>query len=180
MMKKKNIFCILFIFVVFPILFGCKTTKEIKESNYTELYKEISEFKNKIFELQKEVYTYRDSFQYVKALSERDKYEGTDSISDLETSYAKSHAEVRSGKLTHILQNKDSIPTIKSEITKYIEIYKTDTVIQKDTVYIYKDKENTSEKVVVKQTIWQKISDYLSVFLILLIIGYFIYSKIKK
>lgn len=179
-MNKKNIFCIIFIFIMFPILFSCKSTKEIKETNYTEFYNKIKEFQNKVFELQKEVYTYKDSFQYVKALNERDKYEGTDSISDLETSYAKSHAEVRSGKLIHILQNKDSIPTIKSEIIKYIEIKKTDTLIVKDTVYIYKKEEINSNKVIEKQTIWQKFSDYLSVFLIILIIGWFIYNKIKK
>lgn len=58
-----------------------------------------------------------------------------DSVSHLETSYARSEAAVRDGKLHHSIENKDSVPARVRFI--FVRVEKRDTlrVEKADTVY---------------------------------------------
>ena len=85
----------------------CGTRKVSTE--LTDYRKLVSELKELASSYERRTEVYKDSLMMMRGLMEKSS-NITDSVSHLETSYAKSDASVRGGKLFHSIENKDSIP----------------------------------------------------------------------
>lgn len=86
---------------------ACGTRKVSTE--LTDYRKLVSELKELALRYERRTEVYKDSLMMMHGLMEKSS-NITDSVSHLETSYAKSDASVRGGKLFHSIENKDSIP----------------------------------------------------------------------
>lgn len=117
------------------LLMACSTQKVSTEQ--TDYAKLVSELRERITRYEKRMEVYRDSMVMVKGLLEKSS-NVADSASHLETSYAKSDAAIRGGRLHHSIENKDSIPSVAKYV--FIEIEKTDTVFVAKTDTVYKDR----------------------------------------
>lgn len=115
------------------VLCSCSIQRRsnIQQRDYIRI---TGEWHERVVSSEKQMVVYRDSLETVKGLMERSS-NIADSASRLETSYARSDATLRNGKLHHSIENKDSIPVH----TKYIFIksLKCDTLekITTDTLY---------------------------------------------
>ena len=117
------------------LLVACSTKKvSTEQTDYTKL---VSELRERIARYEKRMEVYRDSMVMVKGLLEKSS-NVADSVSHLETSYAKSDAAIRGGRLHHSIENKDSIPSVVKYV--FIEIEKTDTVFVAKIDTVYKDR----------------------------------------
>ncbi|WP_042367913.1 hypothetical protein [Bacteroides neonati] len=117
------------------LLTACSTKKvSTEQTDYTKL---VSELRERIARYEKRMEVYRDSMVMVKGLLEKSS-NVADSVSHLETSYAKSDAAIRGGRLHHSIENKDSIPSVVKYV--FIEIEKTDTVFVAKIDTVYKDR----------------------------------------
>lgn len=140
-MKKILIFCLLSVF-----LFSCSAKrKSVVLTDYSKLASELRELRARS---EKRTEIYKDSLALIKGLLERSG-NVTDSISHLETSYAKSDASFHGGKLYHSLENKDSIPVNIRYIRIETEVH--DTLWMERTDTIYREREKTEETVVEKR-----------------------------
>lgn len=136
-MKCAVVICML------ALLAACSTQRvSTEQTDYTKL---VSELRERIARYERRMEIYRDSMVMVKGLLEKSS-NVADSISHLETSYAKSDAAIRGGRLHHSIENKDSIPSVVKYI--FIETEKTDTVFAAKTDTVYKDRtiKTTKEK----------------------------------
>lgn len=88
-------------------LCACGTRKvSTEQMDYRRL---VSEMKEQASRQERRTEVYRDSLMMMRGLMEVS-CEVADSVSHLETSYAKSDAAVRGGRLYHRIENKDSVP----------------------------------------------------------------------
>lgn len=136
-MRRAVVICML------TLLVACSTQRvSTEQTDYTKL---VSELRERIARYEKRMEVYRDSMVMVKGLLEKSS-NVADSVSHLETSYAKSDAAIRGGRLHHSIENKDSIPSVVKYV--FIEIEKTDTVFVAKTDTLYKDRaiKTTKEK----------------------------------
>lgn len=94
--------------VCLMVCLGACGTKKVstEQTDYTKLVSELKELASR-YERRTEIY--RDSLMMMRGLMEKSS-NVADSVSHLETSYAKSDAALRGGKLFHSIENKDSIP----------------------------------------------------------------------
>lgn len=119
-------------------LYGCQTRKVSSErTDYTKLVSELKELASR-YERRTEVY--RDSLMMMRGLMEKSS-NVADSASHVETSYARSDAAVRGGRLYHSIENKDSVPMVVRFM--FINVEKRDTLWRerKETADVVK-KEN--------------------------------------
>lgn len=117
----------------------------------TDHSKLVSEWRELAFKYEKRVEIYRDSMMLVKGMMEKSS-NVADSASYLETSYAKSDAAIRNGRLHHSIENKDSVPGTVKYV--HVEVERRDTVRveRRDTVF-YERKVN-KEVVKEKRLLW--------------------------
>lgn len=140
-MKKILILC-----AVIGLCACCSTKKTAMQQ--TDHSKTVSELLEMIVRYEKRVEIYRDSIAKVKALMEKSS-NVADSISHLETSYSKSDAAIKGGKLHHSIENKDSIPIPVKHI--YIKEEIRDTIYKERIDTVYKEKEKIKEMVIEKK-----------------------------
>lgn len=165
-------------FALIVMLLGCSTKREATiQTDYSKIISELREFTART---EKRLEIYRDSLGIMKGLVEKST-NITDSTSHLETSYAKSDALFKAGRLYHSLENKDSIPVI----IKYINIIseKYDTVFIERVDTIYKDKEVIKETVIEKKRFWGGFfytSGWLAWLMVVVGSGIWFRYKIKK
>lgn len=179
--KTKNILKYSFLIILLFCLIGCKAKKEtIYISQTDSLQKEITYLKQTISHLQKEIYIVQDSLIIVKGLNEKSTYEGKDSVSFLETSYAESFASVINGILKHTLQNKDSIPSQQKIEKQLIYIHETDTIFIRDSIYIDTSKTtDTQQTIVEKESFLDKFKSIFYIIAVIFII-FVIFNIIQK
>ena len=136
---------IMYVICLMMCFCACGTRKVSTE--LTDYRKLVSELKELASSYERRTEVYKDSLMMMRGLMEKSS-NITDSVSHLETSYAKSDAAVRGGKLFHSIENKDSIPGRVKYV--FIEVEKRDTlwVEKSDTVFIEKKeyKETVKEK----------------------------------
>lgn len=107
---------------------ACGTKKVSTEQ--TDYRKMVSELKELASRYERRTEVYRDSLMMVRGLMEKSG-NVADSVSHLETSYARSDAAVRGGKLYHWIENKDSIPGQVRFV--FINVEKHDTIWRERT-----------------------------------------------
>lgn len=98
---------IMYVICLMMCFCACGTRKVSTE--LTDYRKLVSELKELASSYERRTEVYKDSLMMMRGLMEKSS-NITDSVSHLETSYAKSDASVRGGKLFHSIENKDSIP----------------------------------------------------------------------
>ena len=98
---------IMYVICLMMCFCACGTRKVSTE--LTDYRKLVSELKELASSYERRTEVYKDSLMMMRGLMEKSS-NITDSVSHLETSYAKSDAAVRGGKLFHSIENKDSIP----------------------------------------------------------------------
>lgn len=133
---------ILYITVVLVSLVSCSTKRVSTElTDYTRL---VSELRERVARYEKRVEIYRDSLMLVKGLTEKSS-NVADSASHLETSYARSDAAIRGGRLHHSIENKDSVPGQVKYV--FVEVEKRDTVFTAKTDTVYRDRKEKTDTV---------------------------------
>lgn len=135
------------IVLVMMLLLGCSAKQKVMSSEVD--YKRIaSELREMVRAYERRTEVYRDSLVTVRGLLEKSS-NVSDSISHLETSYARSDAEIKGGRLYHSIGNKDSVPGRVKYV--FIEVEKRDTIYveRRDTAYV--EREKNTEKIAVKQ-----------------------------
>lgn len=123
---------IFMIFCCLMVLYSCSSHRTNTE--HTDYSRLVSGLRETASGYERQVRAYRDSIVMMKGLMEKS-VNVVDSVSHLETSYARSEAAVRDGKLHHSIENKDSVPARVRFI--FVRVEKRDTlrVEKADTVY---------------------------------------------
>lgn len=134
------------IVLVMMLLLGCSVKQKVTSSEVD--YKRIaSELREMVRAYERRTEVYRDSLVTVRGLLEKSS-NVSDSISHLETSYARSDAEIKGGRLYHSIENKDSVPGQIKYVS--VDVERHDTIYREriDTVYVERMKvvEKTVEK----------------------------------
>lgn len=123
---------------------GACCTKKMSSTELVDYSKLVSEWKELAARYEKRTEVYRDSLEMVKGLVEKS-VNVTDSVSLLETSYAKSDAAIRQGRLYHSIENKDSVPGRVKYV--FIEVEKRDTIRTERRDMVFREKKLTKEVV---------------------------------
>lgn len=124
-------------------LISCSVPRQISahQREYTQL---LERFEERTIRSEKQIRVYKDSLETVKGLMERSS-NLSDSLSHLETSYARSDATLRNGKLYHSIENKDSIPAPTRYF--YLENVRHDTLETSKIDTLYREAVRTVETV---------------------------------
>lgn len=127
-------------------LCACGTRKvSTEQMDYRRL---VSEMKEQASRQERRTEVYRDSLMMMRGLMEVSS-EVADSVSHLETSYAKSDAAVRGGRLYHRIENKDSVPMLVRFV--FINVERHDTLWRERTDTMLVEKREKRRTVVEKR-----------------------------
>lgn len=143
-MKRMKWVCMI---LVATLLSGCSAKQRITNSEVD--YKRMaSELREMVKEYERRTEVYRDSMMMVRGMLERSS-NVADSMSHLETSYARSDAQIKSGRLYHSIENKDSVPGKVKYVSIEVEKHDTIYVERRDTAYV--EREKVTEKITEKK-----------------------------